>query len=102
METKIERTHRVGSITAGITLIVGGVFFLLSAVCNIVSYDQIIKFWPIILIGLGIELLWSNANKRTVIYDKGAIVLMFMMAIFSVSMAIMDLIISSGVKNITF
>lgn len=101
-ETCFERTHRVGSITTGITLVVCGVFFLLSSVFNLMGYDLVFKFWPIILIGLGAELLWSNVNYKKIVYDKGALALMFMMLIFSVGMAIMNLIISSGVKCISF
>ncbi len=81
------RTHRVGSVTTGISLIVFGGMFLLHLFSNLISYEMIFKLWPIILIGLGIEILLSNYIKDKIIYDKAAIVLMFLIAFFAMGMA---------------
>ena len=81
------RTHRVGSFTTGISLIAFGVMFMLHLFSNIITYDMIFKLWPMILIGLGIEVLLSNAFKDRIIYDKAAIVLMILMAFFAMGMA---------------
>ena len=48
---------RVGSVTFGLTLVVFGVLFLLSAFIRSLNYLEIIKFWPVIFISLGIEML---------------------------------------------
>ena len=84
------RTHRVGTITAGLSLIAFGVMFVLHLFMNVISYELIFKLWPIILIGLGLEVLFSNFIKDKMIYDKGAICLMFVLAIFAMGMAGMD------------
>ena len=50
------RIHRVGTITAGITLIVLGAAYIL----NFFGYFEITmvtRLWPIILIGVGVEIL---------------------------------------------
>ena len=84
---EITRTHRVGSITTGIMLIGFGILFVLHLFLNVISYDLIFKLWPIILIGLGIEVLASNFAKDRIVYDKAAIFLMFVIAIFAMGMA---------------
>ena len=81
------RTHRVGSITTGIMLIAFGVMFVLHLFLGVISYDQIFKLWPIILIGLGVEVLLSNFNQEKIVYDKGAVFLMITVAFFAMGMA---------------
>ena len=81
------RTHRVGTITTGLSLIAFGVMFVLHMFLNVISYDLIFKLWPVILIGLGVELLLSNFAKDKIVYDKAAIFLMFVMALFAMGMA---------------
>lgn len=83
----VMRTHRVGAITTGISLIVYGVMFLLHTCFGIISYPVMFKCWPLVLIGLGIELLLSNALDKRFVYDKGAIVLLFFTACFAMGMA---------------
>ncbi len=81
------RTHRVGSITTGLSLIAFGVMFVIHMFLNVLSYELIFKLWPVILIGLGVELLLSNFAKDKIVYDKAAIFLMFVMALFAMGMA---------------
>ena len=81
------RTHRVGSITTGLSLIAFGVLFVLHLFMNVISYEMIFKLWPVILIGLGVEVLLSNFAGDKQVYDKGAICLMFVIAIFAMGMA---------------
>ena len=87
------RTHRVGTITTGLSLIAFGVLFALHLFMNVISYDLIYKLWPVILIGLGVEVLFSVFAKDKIIYDKGAICLMFVIAFFAMGMAGMDWIL---------
>lgn len=54
---------RVGSVTLGLTLVVFGVMFLLSAFIKSFNYLDVIKFWPVIFISLGIEMLVHAFSK---------------------------------------
>ena len=51
------RIHRVGTVTAGITLIVFGAAFILNSFGGYFDIAMITRLWPIILIGVGIEIL---------------------------------------------
>lgn len=83
-------THRVGSITAGVSMMVFGGMLLSHSLLDIMDYQRILSFWPVILIGLGIELLLSNFCVKKIVYDKGAIVLMFVMTFFAIGMAVTE------------
>lgn len=87
----IEREHRVGTITAGASLIIWGIAFILHEINFIPNMDAIMKLWPLILIGIGVEILWFNKKEKNIIYDKGAVVLMIIMTFFSMMMAIADM-----------
>ena len=89
-KTKIERTHRVGSVTTGAVMILFGILFLVHLLFGCMSYMTIFSFWPIILIGLGIELFISNFQERKIVYDKASIFLLFIMAFFAMLMAFVD------------
>ena len=81
------RTHRVGSITVGIAMIVFGIMFILHLFIHLISYEMIFRLWPLILIGLGVEILLSNMKERRFVYDKGAVFLLVIVAILAVCMA---------------
>lgn len=91
---KQTRTHRVGSITAGISLIALGILFILHIFVDLLSYGFILKLWPFIMIGVGTEILVSNFSERKFVYDKGAVILVFLVMIFAVCMAGADLCLS--------
>lgn len=74
------RTHRVGAFTSGFCMIGFGILLLLHNILDIMTYEQVLGLWPIILIGMGVELLLSNLFKSKIVYDKAAIVLLFVMA----------------------
>lgn len=88
------RTHRVGSITTGLSLIVFGILFLLRAVFGWISYDLIFKCWPLILIGLGLEVLGFNLSNKKFVYDKAAVFLLILMTLLVTGMAGADLCFS--------
>ena len=90
MEQQI-RTHRVGSLTAGVAMILYGILFLLHLCANLVSYETIFRLWPVILISMGLELLLSNLISRKFFYDKGAVALLLLMTIFACGMAGIDM-----------
>ena len=70
MEREIIRTHRVGSVTFGATLVVIGVVFLLHVFFPGMGYGFLVYFWPLILIGLGVEVLFGCRQKNFEIRDK--------------------------------
>ena len=82
------RVHRVGSITAGISLVAFGILFLLRLFTDLITYEMVFSLWPVVLIGLGAEILMSNIKTENLKYDKGAVALMMIMMIFASGMAI--------------
>ncbi len=90
-------THRVGTITLGVTMISIGVIYLLQLFFGILDYLWIWKLWPVIFIMLGVEILVSNA--RTVvqfILFKSVIVLIFVMRGFAFFMALLEKAVEAG------
>ena len=85
------RSHRVGSVTAGISMIGIGVMFFLHLFFDLVDYQTMFSLWPVMLILLGLELLLSNLSTKKIVYDKAAIFLLILMTFFSMGMAVADL-----------
>jgi len=56
IETEVDISRPSGSISWGIILILLGGIFLL-ANYDVISYDALIDYWPLALIGLGLKLL---------------------------------------------
>lgn len=54
------RQWRVGSLTLGLTLIFTGIIFIIGNTVDMTLMGKVIKFWPIIFILLGIEILVSS------------------------------------------
>ena len=100
--TATVRTHRVGAFTSGLCMVGFGILLLLHNQLGIMDYEMILGFWPLILIGMGVELLLSNVMKSKIIYDKAAIVLLFVMVLFAMMLAGVDIFleISEGYWNI--
>ena len=67
-----------------------GVILLLHNLLDIMDYEMILGLWPLILIGMGIELLLSNVFKSRIVYDKAAIVLLFVMTLLVLMLAGVD------------
>ncbi|MBQ7863241.1 MAG: hypothetical protein IJ353_02115 [Lachnospiraceae bacterium] len=95
METKDNvttyRSHRVGSVTAGLTMVGYGVMFFLRLFLDMVDYQTMFSLWPVMLILLGLELLISNFSTKKIVYDKAAIFLLIVMTFFAMGMAVADL-----------
>ena len=103
METKDNsvttyRSHRVGSVTAGISMIGYGVMFLLHLFFDMVEYQMMFSLWPVMLILLGLELLISNFSTKKIVYDKAAIFLLILMTFFAIGMAVADLCFRWGLR----
>lgn len=84
------RTHRVGTFTSGFCMVGFGVLLLLHNLLDIMDYEMIFGLWPLILIGMGIELLLSNIFKSKIVYDKAAVVLLFVMVLLVMVLAGVD------------
>lgn len=98
------RIRRVGSVTFGIVLVITGVIFLLQQLFPNLNYVIIFRFWPVILIGLGIEVLLGSRQKNVevlneegkiieqskIVYDVPAIILTIVLIFFSIFMAMMN------------
>lgn len=85
------QSHRVGSITAGASMVVFGVLLFMHTVFDTINYETIFSFWPLMLIGLGIELLLSNFLKKKIVYDKAAVFLLITMTLFVITIAVIDI-----------
>lgn len=100
------RTHKVGTITLGVTLIVCGIVFLLQSFIPFISFSMICRFWPVIFIILGLEILISNVRDKegTFIYDKGSIFLTFLITGFAMILGFINqcLIMAEQHININF
>lgn len=86
-ETGTRRTHRLGTITFGLILIVFGIGFLVHIFNPDVTYHTICQFWPCALLSLGIEVLISTFSKEKAKYDGWGIALCFLVILFSMCMA---------------
>nr|WP_243464711.1 DUF5668 domain-containing protein [Clostridium botulinum] len=77
--------RRVGTLTAGIILVVFGVMFLLRLVTANINISLIASLWPIILVILGVEIILAYIiNKEEKMkYDFGAIVLVIILVFFA-------------------
>ena len=83
------RGRRVGTLTAGIVLVLFGILFLLRSIFSSLNFTVILSLWPIILIILGIEIILAyTINKEEQMkYDGGAIILVIGLSLFSMVMA---------------
>ena len=86
------RTRKVGTITLGVTLILYGIGFLLHSVFSQFSYYFLFQAWPVILLGLGIEILVEAliGKKEEFKYDFAAIFIICIVVIFAFLMAGLD------------
>ena len=89
-EAETYRSHRVGTITAGLSMIVFGALFLVYLLFDVLNYELIFSLWPFMLISLGVELLLSNFSKKSIVYDKAAVFLLVTMTLFVMGMAVAD------------
>ncbi len=84
------RTHRVGSVTLGLMLVIFGIVFLARLFVPSLTYDAIWHLWPCTLISLGIEVLVSTFRAEKSRYDGWGILLIFLITIFTMGMAGME------------
>lgn len=104
MEKQTIKVRRVGSVTFGTILVLTGVLFLAHLFFPAFNYFLIYRFWPVILILLGIEVLAGSRQKTyeiiddqgkiieqsKVVYDVAAILLMIALTGFTMFMALIN------------
>lgn len=96
------RTHKVGTITLGLTLVICGIVFLLQMLIPGMTFWLVCRFWPLIFIILGVEILISNWRDKegTFIYDKGSILLTFIVIGFAMILGLISQIVMYAGQNI--
>ena len=99
-EKETKRIHRVGSVTAGLCLIALGGACLVRLFTDALNFELIFSLWPLILIGIGAEILLSRAFEDRFVYDKGAIALCFISVLFAGGMAVCELVIRAAETHI--
>ena len=80
------RTKRIGSTTAGASLVVIGIVFLLYIFLPSSALLAIaLQFWPLILISLGVELLIATYRKSETErkYDFASVLMLILCALFA-------------------
>lgn len=85
----MSKNRRVGTLSAGVSMVVFGVLFLLRLAVPAVTIRLIASLWPLVLIFLGVEILVAYVlNKEGQMrYDAGSVVLILLLALFTVLMA---------------
>lgn len=89
--------HRVGSITCGVVLIAAGILYLLATLWKAIPLALVFHLWPAIFILLGVEILLSCVlSGDRIQYDKAAMAVMVLMALFAMLLAGVDKVMSSN------
>lgn len=100
----MNNTRRIGSITLGITLVLCGAVYLMQMIIPGLNYFVILRFWPVVLIILGIEILIENNRSKSTdvhfIYDFASIIMIMATGAFTMCMAGLEYLIRTGHINI--
>ncbi len=96
--------RRVGSITLGISLIVFGVLFFLRTFTELVSFEFVLKLWPLVLIIFGFEVLIAVGKKKgqTFKFDFVSLAMTAILLGSSACMAALQLLIEQNPDAIHF
>lgn len=93
------RVRKIGTVTLGAVLVLFGFLFLVHTFWQGLDYTMIMKCWPLILISLGVETLLSirvHTEEVKWVYDKAAIILLFVLSLFAMMMAMVQFILEVG------
>lgn len=86
------KTKRVGTISMALVLILFGVILLVSQVSKVSGVELFIRFWPAILIIIGLEVLYyvyKNGEDVKIKYD-----------VFSIFIVIFILLVNIGIYGL--
>lgn len=93
------RVRKIGTVTLGAVLVLFGFLFLVHTFWQGLDYTMIMKCWPLILISLGVETLLSvrhHTEEIKWVYDKAAVVLLFLLSLFAMMMAVVQFMLEVG------
>lgn len=94
------QARRVGTITLGLLSITVGIAFFLVTFFNLPIEKEILKFWPLAFISLGIEILILNhmslKQKMYIKYDFMSFILMAIIIFLSFSTYVFSQCIAKG------
>ena len=100
------KVKRVGTVTFGLSLISIGALFIVNIFVSSFSVWEALKFWPVILVMLGIEILVSlalgNRKNTQFKFDWVSMLLTVFMVLFSMAMAFADSILQNHVFEVVF
>ena len=100
------KVKRVGTVTFGLSLISIGALFIVNIFVSSFSVWEALKFWPVILVMLGIEILVSlalgNRKNTQLKFDWVSMLLTVFMVLFSMAMAFADSILQNHVFEVVF
>ena len=82
------RPRRVGTISLGISLVGFVIVFLLRIFWSAFPVVEAIRFWPVLLIILGTEILLAGIGKKEFVIDKASVILLFISIVFVNCLAI--------------
>lgn len=68
---------KIGRITTGVSLILLGILLFLRMTGQAPWADQMLQYWPAIVIGYGIEMLFSGRREGRLRFDWGGAILVF-------------------------
>lgn len=81
------KSRRVGTISMGVVLILFGILLLLSRVSSISAIELFTRFWPAILIIIGVEILYyvykNKEEEQRIKYDVFSIFIVTSILIFN-------------------
>lgn len=85
----MNRSRRVGGLTAGVSLVAFGVCFAVGMFVPDFNFWNIISFWPAVFILLGSEILFNyfTAGDEKAGYDFLSVFIIFIMLFFALTMA---------------
>jgi len=96
----MKRQWRVGTLSMGVLLIALGIIMLVSQILETSLIGHIIKWWPIVLIMLGLEILvyvfLSKQDEPKVKFDVFSIIIVSILLMASVSVYAVTGIVSTG------
>jgi hypothetical protein len=88
----MQTMRKVGTLTSALTLLALGIVLLTDLVLQKPILSQVLNFWPVVILGLGGEMLWSlysvkkqNTNEEIRV-DVRSIALLSLVGIFSITL----------------
>ena len=98
-----KRVHRVGTLTMGLSLIAFGIFSIIALFCEnpLTKFSVLLKFAPVILILLGIELVCSAVffKNDKLKFDWLSVIISFILIIVSLGASFVSILPEIGLST---